>query len=240
MATKGSSENIPTSDKQDEVRRNAKKSRRPKHRTSQDGNHADQQSVFAEGRERQVAAIRRALPSGVNDNQRMFLEAMLSVYAELRRAPAVRPDGERQASHDDRRHLQQDQRRPRRRAAQEVPQGLEQRQGHVLPPREAAPGQPLLQPGAGRARQDRARGRRAPDPVAGRADQPRAGRRLTVAWRRRGNHYGSPAAHTLDPDGSFLVPETLLKPSIDTVRLLERQSDNLIGSFLRISHGIDT
>jgi len=86
MATKGSSENIPTSDKQDEVRRNAKKPAPPSPGTSQDGNHADQQSVFAEGRERQVAAIRRALPSGVSDNQRMFLEAMLSVYAELRRS----------------------------------------------------------------------------------------------------------------------------------------------------------
>lgn len=87
MAGKGNSEKIKSSTEQDKIRRTVKQSRTPRKRHNQQSQTTTEFNAFTEGRELQVAAMRAELAKlTVNERRRSFLDAMLSVYAELRKS----------------------------------------------------------------------------------------------------------------------------------------------------------
>lgn len=87
MATKGSSEQIKTSEEQDRARRAAKQSRTPKKGRGQTSQTTPGFNVLNEGRALQAAAIYKELAAKeVNAIQRSFLDAMVSVFAELEKS----------------------------------------------------------------------------------------------------------------------------------------------------------
>lgn len=91
MATKGSSEQIKTPEEQNAVRKAARDKRThrrsPASSDSRTTDVVEELSVFAAGRQRQVAAIKSELDKmELNQRRQEFLVAMLSVYAQLKKS----------------------------------------------------------------------------------------------------------------------------------------------------------
>jgi hypothetical protein len=91
MATKGSSEKIKSPEEQDAIRKASRERRTHRRPQASDGSHtpgvAEELSVFAAGRERQVIAIKSELDKmEISQRRQEFLVAMLSVYAQLQKS----------------------------------------------------------------------------------------------------------------------------------------------------------